>query len=540
MISPNLPHVRRFVGLLMMLVVAAAPQRSQAESINSADEQVLFSFDDVSIPWRDNLKLTLEKPKKYSGNPVMPAGPQGSPDGNGCLLYGTVFEDGGKLRMWYVAWPQVDARYPQQANRYYRPIAYAESTDGIHWQKPNLGLVDFSGNKNNNLVSIEPANHPFAVANDYVSVLHDVDDPDPARRYKMVYISYLPALRHSGAVTATSPDGLNWKLASTDEFTKGHFEMTSLVKFDGLYYVAGQNLGRSGGHHADGLDAGRTMTGFFSPDFKHWSSGRALSFVRNNYQPNLESFGQELHMGAGLWNRGNVIVGLCGRWHGDTVNRDPEMRKITPVYDLEIDLGLVVSNDAIHYREPIEEFAMVSPGKADEWDSHALLQGQAYHNTPTETHIWYSSWYTPAPFPLPAVPGPRSKKPPQVGLLTMRRDGFGFLSKHRTKLAAQPGFYRTDTGASILTKSLQLEHGGKLLVNVDGVTSDAPLSIAIVDDAEQPLAGIPVATVGESGVRVPVSFGGKNLPAGKKFRVRVEWPEAEADNPRFYAMYLQP
>ena len=146
-----------------------------------------------------------------------------------------------------------------------RPIAYAESSDGIHWDKPNLGLVEFCGNKDNNLVTIEPADHPFAMANDFVSVIRDDADPDPARRYKMVYIAYLPKLKHSTAVTAVSADGLSWKLASTDEFTKGHFENTSLVRFNGLYYVAGQNLGRAGGHLPGGLDAGRAMTAFSRP-----------------------------------------------------------------------------------------------------------------------------------------------------------------------------------------------------------------------------------------------------------------------------------
>ncbi len=366
---------------LLLIAIVALPGRLLADAASEADELVLFSFDDVSIPWRDNLKLTLERPKKHPGNPVMKVGPQGSPDGNGTLLYGTVFEDGGKLRMWYVAWPQIDKRYPKQTNRYYRPIAYAESNDGIHWQKPNLGLVDFNDNKNNNLISIEPADHAFAVADDFVSVLRA--RPIPIRSVDIKWFTS-PTCRSNVTAEPSRPlsaDGLRWKLASTDEFTKGHFEMTSLVRFDGLYYVAGQNLGRAGGHHADGLDAGRAMTGFFSPDFKHWSSGRALSFVRDNYKPMLEGFGQELHMGAGLWNRGNVLVGLHGRWHGDKVDRDPEVRKITPVYDLEIDLGLVVSNDAIHYREPLEEFVMVSPGKADEWDSHcaAAKPGLSQH-----------------------------------------------------------------------------------------------------------------------------------------------------------------
>ena len=537
--------IKRFLSFRRMTVclylltpcLGLGPDCSYGQSLGKDRETVFFSFDDELIPWRDNLKLTLERPKKHPGNPVLRAGPPGSVDANGTILYGTVFKEGDKFRMWYLAWPLPDKRYPEQTNWPHRPIAYAESPDGIHWTKPNLGLVDFCGNKNNNLVSIEPANHPFAAVNDYVSVLRDETDPDPSRRYKMVYVVYLPKLRHSTAATAVSADGLRWKLASTKEFTNGHFEITSLVKFQGLYYVTGQNLGRAGGHLADGLDAGRAMTAFFSPDFQHWSSGRALCFFRSHYEPQLEGFGQELHMGAALWNRGNVIVGLYGRWYGDHIARDPETRKTAPLYDLKIDLGLVVSNDAIHYREPLQNFVMVSPGGEGQWDSHALLQGHAFHNTPTETYIWYSDWYTRNPFPTPATPA--NLRPQSIGLLTMRRDGFGHLSKHRTEPAKQPGFYRTDTGGSLLTRRVTLQHDSRLFLNVDQVTPDAPLRVALVDDAEQRLPSFPLVALTQSGVRVPVCFGKARIPAGKTFRIRVAWPEGKA-NPHFYALYLQP
>lgn len=526
------------ICLALLAVGLVVPRSLDAQSASRASEAVYFSFDDESIPWRDNLKLTLQRPKKYAGNPVLEAGPPGSVDHNGALLYGTVIKEGDKLRMWYIAWPQPDSRYPETKPPH-RPVAYAESRDGIHWDKPNLGLVEFCGNTDNNLVSVEPADSPYAMADDYVSVLRDDGDKDPGRRYKMVYIAYLRKLRHSAAVTAVSANGLHWKLTGGDEFTNGHFENTSLVKFHGLYYVTGQNLGRAGGHLPAGEDAGRTMTCFFSPDFQHWSGGRALSFVRSNYEPKPESQGQELHMGAGLWNRGNVLVGLYGRWHGDKISSNPAERKITPVYGLEIDLGLVLSNDAIHYREPVPNFIMASPGDNDEWDALGLLQGQAFYNTDNETYIWYSNWHTSNPYPAPAVPAPRNPQPPQIGLLTLRRDGFGYLSKQITQPAKQPGFQRTDTLGSLLTKTIRLEHGGKLFLNVDGVTAEAPLQVSLVDDAEQPLAGYPMVSVSDSGVRVPVSLGEQGLPRSKQFRIRMQWPEG-AVNPHFYALYMQP
>src|SRR5215204_3002696 len=57
-------------------------------------------------------------------------------------FYTTVLDEEGKLRMWYIC--------RDGANR--PNVAYAESRDGVTWTKPNLGLVDYQGSKNNNLV----------------------------------------------------------------------------------------------------------------------------------------------------------------------------------------------------------------------------------------------------------------------------------------------------------------------------------------------------------------------------------------------------
>jgi hypothetical protein len=283
------------------------------------------------------------------------------------------------------------------------------------------------------------------------------------------------------------------------------------------------------------------MTAFFSPDFQHWSNGRALCFFRSGYEQKPESLGQELHMGAGLWNRGNVVVGLYGRWHGDHIDTsNPENKKTSFVYDLKLDLGLVVSNDAIHYREAVQNFVVASPGADDAWDAKGLLQAQAFANTDTETYIWYSAWFTRNPLKPPPLPGPRNPVPTDIGLLTLRRDGFGYLSKHLTELPTKGAtFLRKDTGASVLSKTVTLPFAAKLALNVDGVSADAPFQVSLVDDAEQPLAGFTPVSVPQSGVRVPVAIGEHGIPAGLKFRVKVQWPDGSA-NPRFYALYFQP
>lgn len=108
----------------------------------------------------------------------------------------TVREENGKLRMWYVC--RDDWGDGSQAN-----LAYAESTDGIKWTKPNLGIYDYKGSRANNLVGV----HSLEGV-----VFQDPNMP-PAERY--VYVSTgKPANNptgETGIYRYYSADGLRWK-----------------------------------------------------------------------------------------------------------------------------------------------------------------------------------------------------------------------------------------------------------------------------------------------------------------------------------------
>ncbi len=535
----------------------AADRVAEATSGRAPDPHdiVLLPLDDVSIPWRENLKVTLVPPKRYAGNPIMKAGPVNGPDGYGAMLYGTVIKEQGKYRMWYLACPRTDERIPGEleAMPFYRPVAYAESVDGIHWTRPNLGLVDFRGSKANNLVLIEPSTEPYARAHDFVAVILDEADPDPARRYKMAYIHDAHPEGPSTA-TAVSADGIRWKLVNTTSFTKGHFENTSLIRFHGMYYAAGQDHPPYDGSLDDGSSAGRVMKVFFSPDFRHWSSARALAFYRGDYRPAAIHAGQEMHMGAGLWNRGNVIIGLNGRWHGDSMKTPPNpTAKLTVdlLKGLKIDLGLLVSNDGIHYREPVRNFVAVAGGGEGKWDSEGVLQANAFANTATETYIWYSHWNTSNPSRLPSLPDPLpadlALKAPAVGLLTIARDRFSYFSKLRAVSEERRPEYNTELESSCLTRSLTLSVPSRLFLNLDDLkhdvnqkaAKDIAMQVALVDDAEKPLAGY-TAEIKETGLKVSIPWegGSATLPVKTPFRVKITWPIG-MNEAKVYAIYVE-
>ena len=82
----------------------------------------------------------------------------------------TLFQDGDLYRMYYrgSTWPGV--RKPYQ---FYQ--CYAESDDGIHWTRPELGLVEFDGSSKNNIILRKNgAFEPFKDSN---------PDCPPAQRY---------------------------------------------------------------------------------------------------------------------------------------------------------------------------------------------------------------------------------------------------------------------------------------------------------------------------------------------------------------------
>jgi len=119
-------------------------------SPSHAEERVFFAFDDHSIPWQHNLKVTLIPATKHPENPVLRRGPEGAPDSVHAAIYGTVIKVGAKFRMWYLANFEKKIVKGQVPGRW-RPMCYAESADGVHWTKPELGLVDFNGSTKNNI-----------------------------------------------------------------------------------------------------------------------------------------------------------------------------------------------------------------------------------------------------------------------------------------------------------------------------------------------------------------------------------------------------
>ena len=161
-------------------------------------------------------------------------------------------------------------------------------------------------------------------------VIEDPEDPDPARRFKMAFQT---RKYQSRVAVAFSPDGLRWKEFEGNPVSKHMSEIHGLIKYNGVYYVNGH-----GGSPRTGPNEimPRRMITFMSYDFEHWAEATALSFERHGGeipQPWRGHSGEQVHTGASLWNRGNVIIGFYGQWHG---HPSDDRRMVT------MDLGMIV------------------------------------------------------------------------------------------------------------------------------------------------------------------------------------------------------
>lgn len=493
-----------------------------------ADEKVFFAFDEQSIPWRDNVKLTMVQAQKHPANPVLRRGPPGSPDHGHAIMYGSVLHIGGKFRMWYLGMIQTVIE-KGQAPGWWRPMCYAESDDGISWTKPELGLVELNGSKKNNICLIESDPFSLSRVNDFLSVLHEPDDPDPARRYKCAYIAHVPfedvkggrsaigpnESRWGAFICATSADGLKWKVVGDRPMNAGgeRFEVSGLYRFNDFYYAPGQLIS-PWVFKPDGSDIGRVMRTYRSADFVHWSKATALGYARPGMLIAQPVKGQQGHMGMGIWNRGNVLVGLAGLWQ-DGPQPVPKGAK-SHLLGTRVDLGFGMSNDGIHWREPVADHKTIARGAESEWDSIALLQAHAFVNVGEQTYMWYSHWDCDGEF-----------RNQDIGLATLRRDGFGYLTNQKT-----------DAPAMCETTFFESGKGTRVFVNVDGISRDAELEVELLDEHAQRIPGYSqdaAAVIHQAGTRVEVIWR-TPLPKNRKLALRLALPEGGAA--KLYAVYL--
>ena len=181
-------------------------------------------------------------------------------EGNTCAYY-TVFRDGDLLRMYYRG-SHFDESRRQAAH--HEVTCFAQSEDGVHWVKPNLGLYEFGGSRENNIVWDGIGSHCFAPFRD--------DNPDaaPDARYKAVSHGWPKA--KAGIYVFKSPDGIHWSMIQSEPvITRGDFDSQNLAFWD-----PHARLYRE--YHRVYRDGVRDISACVSADFLRWTEPVMLSY----------------------------------------------------------------------------------------------------------------------------------------------------------------------------------------------------------------------------------------------------------------------
>lgn len=153
---------------------------------------------------------------------------------------------------------------------------YAESADGINWTRPSLGLIEFEGSKDNNIMWDGVGSHNLSVVKD--------TNPGcpPDARYKAVGrgkpLANEPSPYEHGLYVLKSTDGIHWRpIRDKPVITQGKFDSHNIVFWDsvlGSYRAYWRDSRRPGGSVPTGRDVRTAM----SSDGVTWQKSRMLEY----------------------------------------------------------------------------------------------------------------------------------------------------------------------------------------------------------------------------------------------------------------------
>lgn len=479
------------------LLLAVASQLAAAEPaapfVVTSGVRQLF-LDDAGIEKSQNLRRSLHAPTRHPANPVV------RPDQRWehyCSLYGTVLFDPERerFRMWYLTTPRDRGLKMLElgGSRVRAPhttlAAYAESNDGVLWVKPKLDQFPYDGDKANNLLDLGIHNC------EGVSVLFDAGETDPARRYKCLYWDhgsggyevrdgkpYCKPGEDDGMCAAVSADGLHWRPIPENPILKKYCDTNQNLLFDPALarYVAFSRFGM-----------GRVMARSESADFRRWSEPALVLKCDDADGPAAQIYGAGVDLYEG------VYLAMIWIYHEGT--------------DATIDTQLATSRDGIHWTRVADRAVWLALGDTDSWQGGMVRSVERIIPRGNELFVYYGGIH--GPHGRPGHPPVERKHRGALGLVTLRRDGFGSLQAGR------------DEGW-LLTRPFQLPDG-ELHVNVDA--KDGELRLALCDAAGEPLDDVaaPQPVAGDR-VDAVVRFDADHLRAHADRTVRLRFAVRQA------------
>lgn len=356
--------------------------------------------------------------------------------------------DSGRFQMWTQVHRWVE-KGTGRSSRY--AIAYAESADGLSWKAPQLGLFEWDGSKQNNIVLRGPRN--ARASGPQILLTVPVSDRR-GYRYLMTYRTGGAGREHDGIRLVGSQDGIHWDAASDKRLKHIHSDTLNSIVYDSQrkrYLMTCRAKDRYRRFKGDMIDTGASRRVSFLTSETLWdeweSSPQALLTPDETDADSRLNFfyGMPVHYHAGIY------------WGFLWVFRmnDP------------IHTELVTSRDGVHWRRSPKRIPLIELGPEGAWDDGMTFGGPHWVEVGDEWWFYYAGH-------------DGGHDSPE------RRAAIGLATCQQERLIGLQG----PQGGGVVVTRLIRWPGGDLLINAAASSDEnKKLSVRVSDEIRNPLDG---------------------------------------------------
>ena len=361
-------------------------------------------------------------------------------EGNGSA-YQSVFQDGDHFRIYYRGGNHPSSRAYATNKSPWESLCVVESSDGIHWTRPELRIVDFRGSSKNNLILNEAMVADIGGSPAHTAVFKDHNPDCPHdERYKIVIVGSKP----HGMYLMVSPDGYHFHLKSRKPLvSEGAFDSQNLIFWDPVGRVY-REYHRNFDNGVRGImtAASKDLSGFPKPQWLSYPGAVEQALYTNQVQP--------------YFRAPHIFMGFPMRYNDR--GWSPSMRALPGIDEREFrasqhprygttvtDAAFMTSRDGVTFRRWGEAFIRPGPSRRDTWvyGDNFVFWGMI----PTKSHLEDA----PDEISLYATEGYWEGNATSFRRYTIRMDGF---------VSAQAPL----SGGNIVTKALTFD-GTRLHIN---------------------------------------------------------------------------